>query len=112
MKLHELLSLSPVAIQCHNVPDEDALASGFVLFRYFERAGKNPLFFYAGPTMTKSHLRGMVSALSIPVQHRPDMGSGGGHREKEGGYIAGNAYRRKFGFLPVQSYFSQCFHEY
>ena len=31
MNLHDLLQYGPIAVQCHNVPDADALAAGFAL---------------------------------------------------------------------------------
>ena len=72
MKLNDLLSHNAIAIQCHNIPDADSLASGYGLCRYFETAGKKPLFFYGGPPITKPNLLGMIDALNIPVQHAPE----------------------------------------
>jgi phosphoglycolate phosphatase len=72
MKLSDLLTYETVAIQCHNIPDADSLASGFGLYRYFEAAGKNPVFFYGGPPVTKPNLLEMIGALNIPVQHAPE----------------------------------------
>ena len=71
MKLSDLLAHDAIAIQCHNIPDADALAAGFGLYSYFEAAGKKPLFFYGGPPATKPNLTGMIAALGIPVQHEP-----------------------------------------
>ena len=73
MKLSDLLVYDAIAIQCHNIPDADSLASGFGLYRYFEAAGKQPLFFYGGPPVAKPNLTGMIAALKIPVQHAPDL---------------------------------------
>ncbi len=72
MKLSDLLTHDTIAIQCHNIPDADFLASGFGLYRYFEAAGKQSMFFYGGPPITKPNLLGMIEALDIPVQHAPD----------------------------------------
>ena len=69
MKLSDLLTYRDIAIQCHNIPDADCLASGFGLYRYFEAMGRQPLFFYSGPAITKPNLLGMVEELHIPVQH-------------------------------------------
>lgn len=71
MKLSDLFAHDAIAIQCHNIPDADSLASGFALYCYFEAAGKQPLFFYGGPPITKPNLLGMIEALEIPVQHAP-----------------------------------------
>lgn len=73
MNLHDLLQYGPIAVQCHNVPDADALAAGFALHRYFSAAGKDPLLFYAGPPVTKPNLLLMIEALGIPVRHLPGM---------------------------------------
>ncbi|MDR2528534.1 MAG: DHH family phosphoesterase, partial [Synergistaceae bacterium] len=63
-----------IAIQCHNIPDADALASGFGLFRFFEsRGNQKPKFFYGGPPITKPNLTGMIEDLQIPVEHAPDL---------------------------------------
>ena len=73
MKLKDLLVHEAIAIQCHNIPDADSLAAGFGLYRYFEAAGKQPLFFYAGPPVTKPNLTGMIASLEIPVTHAPTL---------------------------------------
>lgn len=75
MRLHELLFCERVAIQCHDNPDADSLASGFGLYRYFEAMGKGDLkFFYGGPAaIAKPSLKAMVADLGIPVEHRPDL---------------------------------------
>jgi phosphoglycolate phosphatase len=73
MKLSDLLSEERIAIQCHNIPDADALASGFGLYRFFEANNKSPRFFYGGPPISKPNLTGMIEALRIPVEHAPDL---------------------------------------
>ena len=73
MKLRDLLAYDSIAIQCHNIPDADALAAGFGLYRYFEAAGKRPVFFYGGPPVNKPNLTGMIESLEIPVRHAPDL---------------------------------------
>ncbi len=73
MKLSDLLTYDSIAIQCHNIPDADSLASGFGLYRYFRAAGKKTLFFYGGPPITKPNLLFMIEAFAIPVQHLPDL---------------------------------------
>lgn len=78
MRLNDLLAHEAIAIQCHNIPDADSLASGLGLYRYFEAAGKQPVFFYGGPPITKPNLLGMVEALNIPVQHTPERKEWGG----------------------------------
>ena len=62
-----------IAIQCHNNPDADALASGFGLWRFFADAGRDVKFFYRGSAVSKPNLLGMIEELGIPVKHAPDM---------------------------------------
>ncbi|MDR1511114.1 MAG: DHH family phosphoesterase, partial [Synergistaceae bacterium] len=62
-----------IAIQCHDNPDADALASGFGLWRFFTAAGRDVKFFYRGPAVRKPNLLGMIEELSIPVERAPDI---------------------------------------
>ncbi|MDR3321269.1 MAG: DHH family phosphoesterase [Synergistaceae bacterium] len=74
MRLSDLLSGERIAIQCHDNPDADALASGFGLFRFFESSGVGEVkFFYCGSTIAKPNLTRMTEELRIPVEHAPDM---------------------------------------
>ena len=67
-------SRGAIAIQCHDNPDADALASGWGLFRYLESRGRLPLLFYGGRnSISKPNLVKMVYAFRIPVEHRPAM---------------------------------------
>ena len=40
MTLADLLRFQRIAVQCHDNPDADALASGYALYRYFTAHGK------------------------------------------------------------------------
>ncbi len=71
--LQQLLQYDNIAIQCHNIPDADSIASGFGIHRYFEAHGKKPIFFYAGPAISKPNLVGMINELEIPIKHMPDL---------------------------------------
>ncbi|MDL2268306.1 DHH family phosphoesterase [Desulfovibrio sp. OttesenSCG-928-G15] len=74
MKLSDLVTSAPVAIQCHNAPDADALACGYALYCYFRSRGMEPLFFYGGAAaLSKPDLLLMVKLLDIPVHHRPEL---------------------------------------
>ncbi len=76
--LKKILHYNNIAIQCHNIPDADSLASGFALYKYLEKYDKSPLFFYAGPPITKPNLIEMVQKLNIPIQHQPERTSWNG----------------------------------
>ena len=72
--LQDLLQYDRIVIQCHNVPDADALASGFALARYFQSQGRDVPFVYGGrQEMSKPNLLLMTRMLQIPVEHVTDM---------------------------------------
>ena len=43
MKLRELLEFNQIIVQCHDNPDADAIASGYALYQYLKRNGKEVL---------------------------------------------------------------------
>lgn len=74
MKLNELLKYDDIVIQCHDNPDADALASGYGVYWYLEKMGKNPKFIYRGMNeIQKSNLLMMISALEVPVDYAPNF---------------------------------------
>ncbi|MCR4670134.1 MAG: DHH family phosphoesterase [Saccharofermentans sp.] len=75
MQLSDLLKFDDIVIQCHDNPDADALASGFALYTFFEKAGKKPQFIYRGVNqIVKSNLTIMVEDINIPISYEPDFG--------------------------------------
>ncbi len=74
MKLHELLAYDDIAIQCHNFPDADTIASGFAVYEYLRANCKAPLLFYAGPQkICKSNMLIMTDQLEIPVRYLTEL---------------------------------------
>ncbi len=73
MLLDKLLQHENIAIQCHNIPDADAIAAGFGLYRYLVEKNKKPFLFYSGPPITKPNLLAMILQLQIPIEHAPDL---------------------------------------
>ncbi len=74
IKLKDLLKYSKVVIQCHDVPDADALASGYAVYRFFEAAGKPVRFVYSGrEKISKPNLINMISLLEIPVEYAEEI---------------------------------------
>lgn len=74
MKLGDLCAYKRIAIQCHDAPDADALASGFALHRFFSSRGLEPYFFYGGrAVISKPNLCIMVDELDIPVEYAPEL---------------------------------------
>lgn len=74
MTLDELMPFQTIYIQCHNNPDADALASGFALWKFFTKKGKQVTLFYGGTyEIQKSNLLLMINHLQIPVVHRTDL---------------------------------------
>ena len=74
MRLQDLLKYQDIVIQCHDNPDADALASGYALWWYFRKMGKDTRFIYRGRNrLNKSNLRIMIERLDIPVSYEPDF---------------------------------------
>ena len=74
IKLEQLLDYDEVAIQCHDYPDADAIASGFALYRYFSAHGKDVLLFYGGAKpISKPNLAMMRDKLGIPLSYLPEL---------------------------------------
>lgn len=72
MRLKELLDFNDVVIQCHDNPDSDALASGYALWWYFRKMGKDVRFIYRGINqIRKSNLVIMLEELKVPVTYEP-----------------------------------------
>lgn len=75
MKLSELLKFDDIAIQCHDFPDADAIASGFGVYHYLKAHGKEPLLFYSGRSkISKPNMLLMLNNLGIPVQYLTALG--------------------------------------
>ncbi|MBO7448811.1 MAG: DHH family phosphoesterase [Clostridiales bacterium] len=74
MELKDLLRFNDIVIQCHDNPDADALASGYVIWWYFLNNNKEARFIYRGRNkIEKSNLVMMLSELDIPVSYEPDF---------------------------------------
>ena len=74
MSLKNLLKYEKIAIQAHDDPDADALASGFALHSFLSGLGREPFFFYGGAeAISKPDLRLMVEKLDIPIKYAPDF---------------------------------------
>ena len=70
MKLRELLEFNQIIVQCHDNPDADAIASGYALYQYLKRNGKEVRLIYSGRSVIrKSNLVIMVRELEIPIEH-------------------------------------------
>jgi phosphoglycolate phosphatase len=63
-----------MVIQCHDVPDADAMASGFALMRYMASRGASARLIYSGKgRVTKPNLILMQSLLHIPLEYVEEM---------------------------------------
>ena len=70
MKLSSLLDYKSITIQCHDNPDADAICSGYVLYRYFQKHGKKVRFIYSGDfEISKSNLVYLIKKLHIDIEH-------------------------------------------
>lgn len=73
MKLSDLNSYNPIVVQCHDNPDADALASGFALYTYFDKQGKDVRLIYSGRNkVQKPNLCLMLEHLQIPAEYIED----------------------------------------
>ena len=73
LHLEDLHAFSAVAIQCHDNPDADAMASAFALGRYFETRGTPVKLFYAGAfAIGKPNLTLFRDALHMPLAFAGD----------------------------------------
>ncbi|MDR1921964.1 MAG: DHH family phosphoesterase [Candidatus Adiutrix sp.] len=74
MKLSDLARYGDIVIQCHDVPDADAIASGFALLRFLESLGAAARLVYSGAgRVTKPNLAWMLRLLDIPLEHVDEL---------------------------------------
>ena len=74
MRLSDFLKYKDIVIQTHDNPDADALASGFGIYKYLVKEGKNPKLIYRGNhEIRKSNLTMMVEQLNIPITYEPEI---------------------------------------
>lgn len=74
MRLSDFLEYNDIAIQCHDNPDADALASGYGVYVYLKAHGKNVKFVYGGRfELQKSNLLLMINKLSIPIKYVKEL---------------------------------------
>ena len=74
MKLSNLLKFNEVVIQCHDNPDADAIASGWGLYKYFEKMGKKVRFIYGGKfPVQKGNLVLMKDSFRVPIEYVKEL---------------------------------------
>ncbi len=70
MQLKDLLKYNEIVIQCHDNPDADALASGYGVYTYLKKQGKNVRLVYGGRyKIQKSNLVLMINEIKIPIEY-------------------------------------------
>ncbi len=75
MRLAELLAFDKIVIQCHDNPDADSIASGYGVYEYLKKNGKEVRLIYGGRNaIRKSNLVMMVKELEIPIEHVRNLG--------------------------------------
>ena len=73
MKLSDLLAFNNIVIQCHDIPDADAIGSGYALYTYLRDNGKNVRFIYSGKeSVSKSNLVYLINTLEIPIEYESE----------------------------------------
>ena len=74
MHLRELLEYEQIIVQCHDNPDADAIASGFGVYSYLRKKGKNVRLIYGGKfPIQKTNLVLMVTELKIPIEYVEEL---------------------------------------
>lgn len=74
MLLNALLHFSDIVIQTHDIPDADAIASGFAVWHYLTENGITPQLIYSGSQkITKPNLVNMIDRLHIPIEYAPEL---------------------------------------
>jgi phosphoglycolate phosphatase len=68
--LSDLLNYDGIAIQCHNIPDADTIASAFAVYTYLKAHEKEAKIIYSGNIeITKPNILEMIVQLSIPLEY-------------------------------------------
>lgn len=74
MQLRELLKFDKIVVQCHDNPDADAIASGYGIYSYLKKEGKDVRFIYSGYTkIEKANLLLMMETLEIPIEYADNI---------------------------------------
>ena len=76
MKFHlkDLINYRDIVVQCHDIPDGDALASGYALKWYLDKQGKKTRFIYGGRApLSKSNLVLMKENLNIEAEYVTEL---------------------------------------
>lgn len=72
MRLSDLQSYDSITIQCHDIPDADAIGAGYGLYLFFQRQKKAVRLVYSGRSeISKTNLKLMVETLRIPIEYIP-----------------------------------------
>jgi phosphoglycolate phosphatase len=92
--LRKLLEARDIVIQCHDIPDADALACAFALSRYIESNGSSARIVYGGNSkITKPNLKKMLEIFGIPAEHVSEIDGVRLLVTVDGQYGAGNVTR-------------------
>lgn len=68
MIIDDLLEFDDITLQCHDFPDADSIASGFVLDEFLRSHGKKSKLIYSGKRqITKTNLCLMIEKLGIDI---------------------------------------------
>ncbi|MDR1615993.1 MAG: DHH family phosphoesterase [Syntrophomonadaceae bacterium] len=74
MKLKELAKYRHITIQCHDIPDADAICSGFALQCYLRSFGADAGLIYGGTAkISKPSLLILLDMLNIEISHAEEL---------------------------------------
>lgn len=74
MRLSDLSRFRQIVIQIHDNPDADAVGSGYALYRYFKRDGRDVRLIYGGRNViSKSNMKLLLQELDIPLEYVTEL---------------------------------------
>ena len=69
MTLKDLSAYKNIVIQCPDIPDADAIGSGYALTEYLTAQNHSVTFIYTGEEISKPNLKCLIETLNIPLKH-------------------------------------------
>jgi phosphoglycolate phosphatase len=74
MNLSSLVKYEKIVIQCHDIPDADAVGCAYVLQRFFKFHGRESKIIYGGKAkISKPSLIMLISEIGIEIEYDPDF---------------------------------------
>lgn len=69
-RFSNLCKYHDIVVQCHDIPDADAIGTGYTIYKYCKKIGKKVKLVYSGHSkITKDNLKLMIELLEIPIEY-------------------------------------------